>query len=209
VPYTSTCEAVSLTPVAVTSAFADHLEYGFNATAGSPGPGGCCVIDTCAGTTQFNTKAGGVNISYREIVYLDPFQHLPTNGDITTKMGVGCAVEIPVSVYNQSNIYRVEFSVDPHFSLPPAPPAWSAPYVASAGDLSVSINSSDDPLPSDASNSFTPSTWRRVNQTVSIDKVCAEQQLLQGHATVSFIKNDGTPCTVTIYAQGTRVVTGQ
>jgi len=50
---------------------------------------------------------------------------------------------------------------------------------------------------------------RLVDQTVGVDKVCAEQQLLQGHATVSFIKNDGTPCTVTVYAQGTRVVAGQ
>ena len=100
------------------------------------------------------------------------------------------------------------FRVDPHFSLPPAPADWRAPYVASAGDLSVSINSSDDPLPSNSDNSFTPSTWRLVGQSVSVDKVCAEQQLMQGQATVSFIKNDGTPCTVTIYTQGTRVVAG-
>ena len=167
------------------------------------------MIDTCAGITQFKTDAGGVNLSYREVVFLDPFQHLPDNGSINTKVGVSCPVGIPVSVYARSDVYRVSFSVDPRFSLPPAPPEWTAPYVASAGDLSVSINSSDDPLPSDADNSFTPSTWRFVNQTVSIDKVCAEQQLMQGHATASFIKNDGTPCTVTIYAQGTRVVTGQ
>ncbi len=167
------------------------------------------MIDACAGITQFNPNGAGVSISYREIVFLDPFNHLPDNGMITEEAGVTCGVGIPVSVYNQSDVYHVDFSVDPHFSLPPAPPEWSAPYVASAGDLSVSINSSDDPLPSDANNSFTPSTWRLVNQTVGIDKVCAEQQLLQGHATVSFIKTDGTPCTVTIYAQGTRVVAGQ
>lgn len=167
------------------------------------------MIDTCAGTTQSHTSAGGVNLSYREVVYLDAIQHQPTNGMITTRIGVSCPVAIPTSVYGMSDIYRVTFNVDPHFSLPPAPPAWVAPYVPSAGDLSVSINSTDDPLPSDASNSFTPSTWRFVNQTVSVDKVCAEQQLMEGHATASFVKNDGTSCTVTLYAQGTRVVTGQ
>jgi len=167
------------------------------------------VIDGCAGTTVAKANAGGVNIGYREIVYLDSLNHLPDNGMINTMVGVVCPIGIPVSVYAQSDVYRVSFSVDPRFSLPPAPPAWIAPYVASAGDLSVSINSSDDPLRSDASNTFTPSTWRLVNQTVSVDKVCAEQQLMQGHATASFIKNDGTPCTVTIYAQGTRVVAGQ
>ena len=164
------------------------------------------MIDGCAGTTQFKTNAGGVTLFYHEVVFLDPFQHLPDNGQITTKIGVSCPVGIPSSVYGQSDIYRVEFSVDPRFSLPLAPPAWTAPYVASAGDLSISINSADDPLPSDANNSFTPSTWRFVNQTASVDKVCAEQQLMEGHATASFIKNDGTSCTVTIYAQGTRVV---
>lgn len=206
VPFTSTCPAVSTTPVAVSNPFTTQLEYGFNATTGSPGPGGCCVIDTCAGTTQSKTNAGGVNLSYREIVFLDPFSHLPDNGSINTKIGVSCPIGIPVSVYARSDIYRVNFSVDPRFSLPPAPPEWTAPYVASPGDLSISINSADDPLPSDADNSFTPSTWRLTNQTVSVDKVCAEQQLMQGHATASFIKNDGTSCTVTIYAQGTRVV---
>ena len=208
VPYTSTCQAVSLTPVAVSSP-ADQLAYAFDAHAGNPGPGGCCVIDTCAGITQFHASAGGVNIGYREVVFLDPFQHRPDNGQITTQIGVSCPVGIPTSVYARSDIYRVEFRVDPRFSLPPAPPEWRAPYVASAGDLSVSIDSADDPLPSNANNSFTPSTWRFVNQTVGIDKVCAEQQLMQGHATASFIKNDGTPCTVTIYGQGTRVVAGQ
>jgi hypothetical protein len=192
--------------VAVTSPFPDQLQYGFNATTGSPGPGGCCVIDTCSGTTQFNTGAGGVNLDYRQVVYLDPFQHLPTNGSITTRAGVTCAVRLPVSVYGLNDLYRVSFSVDPPFSLPPAPPAWTAPYVASAGDLSLSIDSAAVPLASSASNSFTPSTWRLVNQTVSVDKVCAEQQSIEGHATASFIKNDGTPCTVTIHAQGTRVV---
>jgi len=167
------------------------------------------VIDGCAGITLSKTNAGGVNVGYREIVYLDSLNHLPSNGMINTMVGVVCPVAIPVSVYAMSDVYRVTFSVDPRFSLPPAPPAWTAPYLASAGDLSLSINSSDDPLPSEADNTFTPSTWRFVNQTVSIDKVCAEQQLMQGHATASFIKNDGTPCTVTIYAQGTRVVTGQ
>jgi hypothetical protein len=164
------------------------------------------VIDTCAGTTQFKADAGGVNLDYDEVVYLDAVQHLPTNGAITTKAGVSCPVGIPVGVYGQSDVYRVGFSVDPHFSLPPAPPAWTAPYVVSPGDLSLSIDSANDPLPSDASNSFTPSTWRLVNQTVSVDKVCAEQQSIEGHATASFIKTDGTSCTVTIYAQGTRVV---
>ena len=167
------------------------------------------MIDGCAGTTQFRTTAGGVSISYREIVFLDPFQHLPDNGQITTMVGVTCGVPTPRDVYSLSDVYHVDFSVDPRFSLPPAPPEWNAPYVASAGDLSVSINSLDDPLPSNAHNSFTPSTWRLVNQTVSVDKVCAEQQFMQGHATVSFIKNDGTPCTVTIHSQGTRVVSGR
>jgi hypothetical protein len=166
------------------------------------------VIDTCAGSTQFN-DAGGVSAFYKEVVYLDPFMHLPDNGQIITKLGVTCAVATPGDVYGLSDVYHVDFDPDLPFSLPPAPPAWSAPYVTSAGDLSVSINSTDDPVPSHAHNSFTPSTWRLVNQSVSVDKVCAEQQLLQGHATVSFIKNDGTPCTVTVYSQGTRVVSGQ
>jgi hypothetical protein len=91
--------------------------------------------------------------------------------------------------------------------VPPAPD-WAAPYVPSAGDLSVSIDSANT-HPSQAMNSFTPATWRLVNQTASVDKVCAEQNLMQGHATVSFVKNDGTPCTVTIYAQGTRAVGSQ
>jgi len=60
----STCPAVPLTPVAVTSPSSDQLQYAFNARAGSPGPGGCCVIDTCAGITQFNTSAGGVGAFY-------------------------------------------------------------------------------------------------------------------------------------------------
>jgi hypothetical protein len=82
-------------------------------------------------------------------------------------------------------------------------------YVASPGDLAISIDSANDPHRSDLHNTFTPSTWRLVGQTVTVDKVCAEQQLMQGHATVSLIKNDGTPCTVTSYSQGTRVVAGQ
>ncbi len=47
-----------------------------------------------------------------------------------------------------------------------------------------------------------------MKQTVSVDEVCAEQDLMQEHATASFVKSDGR-CTVTIYAQGTRVVVGQ
>jgi hypothetical protein len=164
------------------------------------------VIDTCAGTTLFHASAGGVDLSYDEVVYLDALDHLPTNGAIVTRAQVSCPVGIPVDVYGLSDIYRVTFNVDLPFSLPPAPPAWTAPYVASPDDLSVSIDSSDDPLASEASNSFTPSTWRFVNQTVGVDKVCAEQQLIEGHATAAFVKNDGTPCTVTIHAQGTRVV---
>ncbi len=76
-PYTSTCPAVSLTPVAVSTPFTDQLEYAFNARAASPGPGSCCVIDACAGITQFNPNGAGVSISYREIVFLDPFNYLP------------------------------------------------------------------------------------------------------------------------------------
>jgi len=202
-PYTSTCDAVPLTPVQVSNS-SSQVDYGFNAITGSPGPGSCCVIDECAGVTLF-AAAGGVNVFYREVVFLDPINHQVSNSSVTTKLGVTCSVPTPTSVYGLSDIYQVNFDID---SLPPTPPDWTAPYVVSPGDLAVSIDSTNDPLPSHRHNTFTPSTWRLTNQTVSVDKVCAEQQLMQGHGTASFIKNDGTPCTVTIYSQGTRVVSG-
>jgi hypothetical protein len=112
-------------------------------------------------------------------------------------------------VYGQSNIYGVDFRVDGTAPPPPPAPDWRAPYVASPSDLAISSDSANDPHRSDLHNTFTPSTWRLVDQTVTVDKVCAEQEFMQGHATVSFIRNDGTPCTVTIYSQGTRAVAGQ
>ena len=208
VPYTSSCAAVPLMPVAGNSG-PSQLVYDFNANTGNPGVGGCCVIDGCAGTTQFKVDSGGVNLFYRETEFLDSMTHQPDNGMIITQLGVTCSVATPTNVYSLSDIYQINFSPDLHFSLPPAPAAWSAPYVASPDGLSVSISSADVPHPSEMHNTFTPSTWRLVSQSASIDKVCAEQQLMQGHATASFIKNDGTPCTVTIYSQGTRTVSGQ
>jgi hypothetical protein len=166
------------------------------------------VIDTCAGTTQAKTNAGAVSLSYREVETLDSQTHLPSGNQFTNMMsGVSCPIPTPTDVYGLSDIYGIRFRVDRN--RPPGLPAWTAPYVISADNLSVSIDSNDDPIRTDAMNTFTPSTWRLVNQTVSVDKVCAEQQLMQGHATASFVKNDGTSCTVTIYAQGTRVVGGQ
>ncbi len=208
VPYLSTCSAVPLTPVQATGPFGDQLEYDFSAHTASPGPGGCCVIDGCAANTQY-ANAGGVNAYYREIIYINPINHQPDNGMINTKLGVTCPVPTPTDVYGLSDIYQVNFTIDPNVSLPPGPAEWPAPYVLTPGDLSVSIDSANDPVPSHRYNSFTPSTWRLLNQTVSVDKVCAEQQLMQGHATATFMKTDGTSCTVTIYSQGTRVVSGQ
>ncbi len=189
-----------------TSSSSSQTQYGFHANTGSPGPASCCVIDECAGETLFAT-AGGVNAFYLETVFFDPIHNQPDNSSTNTKLGVTCGVPTPTSVYGLSDIYQVDFTVDPA-GLPPPPPEWPAPYVVAPGDLAVSIDSANDPVPSHRHNSFTPSTWRLTNQTVSVDKVCAEQQLMQGHATASFIKNDGTPCTVTIYSQGTRVVSG-
>jgi hypothetical protein len=165
------------------------------------------VIDGCAGVTKFDATGGNVSVEYLELLYYR--DGTPYNGSITTKVGVSCPIGIPTDVYSRSDIYRVNFTPDLMFSIPPPPAEWTAPYVASPGDLSISIDSANVPHQIDVQNSFTPPTWRLVGQTLGIDKVCAEQQLMQGHATVSFIKNDGTPCTVTIYAQGTRVVTGQ
>ena len=127
----------------------------------------------------------------------------------TTEISVGCGVATPTDVYHLSNTYRVMFRIDPHFPLPPAPADWPPPYALAAGDLGVSVDTTADPTPSNVMNSFTPSTWRVVGESVSVDKVCAEQQPMQGHAIVSFIKDDGSPCTVTIYSQGTRAVVGQ
>jgi hypothetical protein len=190
-----------LTP-AVTSSSASEVDYRFDASTGSPGPGGCCVIDTCAGVTQFDTNAGGVGANYQESVQTSPYARALG----TTDISVGCSVPTPGDVYHLSNIYSVRFRIDPHFPLPPAPADWPPPYTLAPGDLAVSVDTTTDPLPGDVMNSFTPSTWRVVGQTVRVDKVCAEQQLMQGHATVSFIKQDGSPCTVTIYSQGTRTV---
>ena len=201
VPYTSTCPAVPVTPV-VTSSSSGQTAYRIDAYTGSPGPGGCCVIDTCSGTTQFNTSIGTVAAHYQESVDTSP----TVRALGTTEISVGCSVATPTDVYHLSNIYGVMFRIDPDFPLPPAPADWPPPYTLAAGDLGVSIDTTADPTPSQALNTFTPSTWRRVGQSVSIDKVCAEQQLMQGHATVSFIKDDGMPCTVTIYSQGTRTV---
>jgi hypothetical protein len=193
-----------MTPVQI-SASSDQIDYGFHANTGSPGPGSCCVIDECAGETQFAT-AGGLNAFYLEVRFLDPITHQPSNSTVQTKLGVTCGVPTPTSVYGLSDIYQVNFTID---SLPATPPDWTTPYVVAPGDLALSVDSANDPIPSHRHNTFTPSTWRLTNQTVSVDKVCAEQQLMQGRATASFIKNDGTPCTVTIYSQGTRVVSGQ
>jgi hypothetical protein len=190
------------------SSSSEQLVYGISARVGSPGPGSCCVIDTCAGTTQAKTNGGSVSLSYREVEFLDLQTHQPSGNQATDMMsGVSCPIPIPTNVYARSDIYGINFRVNRN--RPPGPPAWTAPYVISADNLSVSIDSNNDPFHSDAMNTFTPSTWRLVNQTVSVDKVCAEQQLMQGHATASFVKNDGTSCTVTIYAQGTRVVGAQ
>lgn len=199
---------MATTPVAAATAFTDQLVYGFSAHTASPGAGGCCVIDTCSGITQADPSAGGVNLSYREVEFLDSATHMPMGNQATTMMiGVSCPVRIATNVYGQSDIYRVAFSVDRN--RPPGAPAWTAPFVSSADGLSVSVDSNDDPIRSEVSNSFTPPTWRLVNQTVTVDKVCAEQQPMQGHATVSLVKDDGTACTVTIHAQGTRTVSGQ
>ena len=200
-PYTSTCAAVPVTPV-VTSSSGTQTAYRLNAHTGSPGPGGCCVIDTCSGATQFNTAAGGVGAQYDETIDTSP----TTRALGTTEISVGCSVPTDTNVYHLSNIYSVMFRIFPHFPLPPAPVDWPAPYTLAPGDLGVSVDTTTDPIASDALISFRPSTWRLVSESVSVDKVCAEQQLMQGHAVVSFIKEDGSPCTVTIYSQGTRTV---
>jgi len=207
VPYTSTCTAVPVMPVGTTNPVSGQVSYNFNANTGSPGVGGCCVIDGCAGITKFNTGTGGVNLFYDETEFVDSTTHEVTNGEIITKLGVTCGVATPTNVYSLSDIYQINFSPDLPFLIPPPPGAWTTPYVASPDGLSVSIDSADA-HPSDTHNTFTPSTWRLVGQSATVDKVCAEQQLMTGHATASFIKNDGTPCTVTIYSQGTRTVSG-
>src|SRR5882672_3634186 len=152
VPYTSTCPGVPLTP-AVTSSSSGQTAYSFKAHTGSPGPGGCCVIDTCSGATQFNTSAGGVAARYDETV-----ETSPTNRAFgTTEISVGCGVATPTDVYHLSNTYRVMFRIDPHFPLPPAPADWPPPYALAAGDLGVSVDTTADPTPSNVMNSFTPS----------------------------------------------------
>jgi hypothetical protein len=202
VPYTSTCTAVPVTP-AVTSMTDTQVVYRFLAHTGSPGPGGCCVIDTCSGMTQFNTSAGPLGAQYDENI--DTSAGVRALGD--TEISAGCSVPTNSAVYGLSNIYSVRFSIfPPEFPVPPAPVDWPSPYTLAPGDLGVSVDTTTDTISSDAMISFKPSTWRLVSASVSVDKVCAEQQLMQGHAVVSFIKNDGTPCTVTIYSQGTRTV---
>jgi hypothetical protein len=206
--FTSTCDALSLLPVAQPSGSAEQIPYRFRAYTASPGPGGCCVIDECAGITKGDATAGVVSLTYDGIEELNAMQQ-PTGGTFLTRTGIQCPVQLPVDVYDISNVYRVNFSIDLPLSATGVPPTWGPPYLLAADGLSVSVDSNDDPIQVDHMNSFTPPTWRLVNQTVSVDKVCAEQELMQGHATASFIKNDGTPCTVTIYAQGTRAVAGQ
>jgi hypothetical protein len=195
-----------MTPVQVSNNPTD-MEYAYTAGVGSPPPadatGGCCVIDECAGITLFNTTTGAVNVSYHEYVQL--YQGMVEH-DFTgyVGLGIGCGVATPGDVYGISTTYHMSIDHDLPGSLPQTPD-WRPPYVASPGDLSLSISSVD--VPASASKvSFRPTTWRLVSQTVSVDKVCAEQQLMQGHATVSFVKTDGTTCTVTIYSQGTRSV---
>src|SRR5690348_15604111 len=174
VPYTSTCTAVPVTP-AVTSSTSSQTVYRFLAHTGSPGPGGCCVIDTCSGTTQFNTTAGPLGAQYDENI--DMSAGLRALGD--TEISAGCSVPTDSSVYGLSNIYSVRFSIfPPEFPLPPTPVDWPAPYTLAPGDLGVSVDTTTDTISSDAMISFKPSTWRLVSAGVSVNKVCAEQQLM-------------------------------
>jgi hypothetical protein len=223
VTYTAICPAVSITPTLTRMGdrtledFTDEYTFLANASSGGPADlpqGGCCVVDECIGLTAFSPTAG-LSLSYDEIDDYDQFEspiHLSTQflgTSMALRCGVGTAIDSP---YGSTDY---EFTTQPHFT--PSDPPWNwpdsivhatwdgPPFATVSGQTPISLTEADQQSQI-LMETLLPSTWRFVSQTLSIDKVCAEDQLMQGHATLSLIKLDGTPCTVTVYAQGTRSV---
>jgi hypothetical protein len=216
--YSATCTALPLTPVIFNGTPENTHQYELFVEAVSGpayGPGSCCVVDTCAGVT------GAADSSYIVVAYSEHWYGFSGEQDqVLQAVGMHCNVFAPEAVYGPNGgTYQIglPWAAPQHKILAPSHAHdWEPPFTVSADRTSIAFGWQGTPPEGTIlgpaiggiidDETWVPATWRVLGESVSVSRVCGEQEAVTASAQITLRKVDGAECTVTIHAQGTRVV---